>query len=77
MKIHPVFHILALQPTKNSENVEAQDEEFEVGRILGQGVRHGITQYRIRWQDMTPVTTHGNLPEILTAPKNLKHPSKG
>jgi hypothetical protein len=33
MKIHPVFHMSVLQPTKNpetSENIEVQDEEYKV-----------------------------------------------
>ena len=72
MRIHPVFHISLLQPTKNpesNENIEADDEEFEVEEILDQRIRKGITEYRIRWKGYDPEddswepTSHLNCPE--------------
>jgi len=45
MKIHPVFHMSVLQPTKNSEtseNIEAQDEEYKVERIQKPKLPRGI-----------------------------------
>jgi len=36
MRIHPIFHISLLEPTRNPENRndEADDEEYEVEKIL-------------------------------------------
>ena len=36
MRIHPIFYILLLEPTRNpeNENDEADNEEYEVEKIL-------------------------------------------
>lgn len=52
MKIHPIFYISVLEPTKNketSEDVEAHEIEFEVEKVLNQRTRKGITEYLIQW----------------------------
>jgi len=57
MRIHPIFHVSLLQPTKNpesKEDIEANEEEFEVEEILDQRNRNGITEYQIRWKGYNP-----------------------
>jgi hypothetical protein len=52
MRIHPIFHISLLEPTKNPENAddEADDEEYEVERILDRKQENGQIYYLIRWK---------------------------
>ena len=72
MKIHPVFHVSLLQPTANpetTEDIEANDTEYDVERILDKRTRKGITEYKIRWKgysdedDTWEPTSHLNCPE--------------
>jgi transposase InsO family protein len=72
MKIHPVFHISLLQPTENPEtieDIEANDAEYEVEKILDKRTRKGVTEYKIRWKgysnedDTWEPTSHLNCPE--------------
>ena len=72
MRIHPIFHVSLLQPTRNpesKEDIEANEEEFEVEEILDQRNRNGITEYQIRWKGYNPEddswepTNHLNCPD--------------
>jgi hypothetical protein len=48
MKIHPVFHISLLDKTKNpetTENIEIDDEEYEVESILKKRIQNGHIEY--------------------------------
>ena len=72
MKIHPVFHISLLKPTGNpetTEDIEANDAEYEVEEILDKRTRKGVTEYKIRWKgysnedDTWEPTSHLNCPE--------------
>ena len=52
MKIHPVFHISLLDKTKNpttTENIEVDDEEYEVEKIIKKRIRNGKIEYLIKW----------------------------
>ena len=48
MKIHPVFNISLLDKTKNpetTENIEIDDEEYEVESILKKRIQNGHIEY--------------------------------
>jgi Chromo (CHRromatin Organisation MOdifier) domain len=56
MRIHLVFHISLLQPTKNQEtkeDINATEEEYKVEKVLDQRVRNEITEYLIQWKGYT------------------------
>jgi hypothetical protein len=56
MRIHPVFHVSLLEPTKNPENAkdEAEDEEYEVEKILGRESVNGEIYYLVNWKGYPP-----------------------
>ena len=56
MRIHPIFHISLLEPTRNPENAndEADDEEYEVEKILDRKQENGQIYYLVRWKGYTP-----------------------
>jgi hypothetical protein len=56
MRIHPIFHISLLEPTKNPENGndEADDEEYEVEKVLDRKQENGQIYYLIRWKGYSP-----------------------
>ena len=52
MRIHSIFHISMLSPTKNKEtdeDIEAADNEYEVERILGKRTKKGRVEYLVKW----------------------------
>jgi hypothetical protein len=53
MRIHPIFHISKLIPTRNEETTEkviAMDQEYEVEAIKGKRTRKGKTEYLVEWK---------------------------
>lgn len=56
MRIHPIFHISLLEPTRNPENRndEADDEEYEVEKILDRKQESGRVYYLVRWKGYEP-----------------------
>jgi RNase H-like domain found in reverse transcriptase/Reverse transcriptase (RNA-dependent DNA polymerase)/Integrase zinc binding domain/Chromo (CHRromatin Organisation MOdifier) domain/Integrase core domain len=53
MKIHPVFHISLLKPTKNTatqEQIAIEETEYEVERIIDKRTRNGHAEYLIKWK---------------------------
>jgi RNase H-like domain found in reverse transcriptase/Reverse transcriptase (RNA-dependent DNA polymerase)/Integrase zinc binding domain/Chromo (CHRromatin Organisation MOdifier) domain/Integrase core domain len=53
MKIHPVFHVSLLVPTKNAatkEQIATEEAEYEVEQIVNKRTRNGHTEYLIRWK---------------------------
>jgi hypothetical protein len=75
MRIHPVFHTSLLQPTKNQdtdEDINAMKEEYEVGRILDQRVRNGITKHLIQWKGYTPDDNSWEPTKNLNCPDKIK-----
>jgi hypothetical protein len=56
MRIHPIFHISLLEPTRNPENGndEADDEEYEVEKILDRKQESGRVYYLVRWKGYEP-----------------------
>src|SRR6476620_3439959 len=50
MHIHPIFHILLLEPTKNPENKnnKANNEEYKVEKILDRKTEKGQIYYLVR-----------------------------
>ena len=70
-------------PKESKEDIEANEEEFEVEEILNQRNRNGITEYQIRWKGYNPGndswTTHGNPPVtsiVQTTLKNSKNETR-
>jgi transposase InsO family protein len=56
MRIHPIFHVSLLEPTGNPENNndEADDEEYEVEKILDRKQENGQIYYLVRWKGYEP-----------------------
>jgi hypothetical protein len=52
MRIHPIFHVSLLSPTKNPETTRDDEviEEYEVEHILDKRVRQGKTEYLVKWK---------------------------
>jgi RNase H-like domain found in reverse transcriptase/Reverse transcriptase (RNA-dependent DNA polymerase)/Integrase zinc binding domain/Chromo (CHRromatin Organisation MOdifier) domain len=79
MKIHPIFHISVLEPTKNketSEDVEAYEIEFEVEKVLNQRTRKGITEYLIQWKGYEPEDNSWEPTENLNCPDKVREYQK-
>ena len=76
MKIHPVFHISLLEPTKNPRNKEnemiTEEQEWEVERVIGKRIRKGSVEYKVRWtgyeseDDTWEPVRHLHCPEKIT-----------
>jgi Chromo (CHRromatin Organisation MOdifier) domain len=52
MRIHPIFHISLLSKTPNpetKEDIDAEDEEYEVDAILKKRTVNGQTEYLVKW----------------------------
>ena len=56
MRIHPIFHISLLEPTQNQTNEDeaADDEEYEVERLLQRKLEKGHIFYLVRWKGYGP-----------------------
>jgi hypothetical protein len=56
IKIHPVFHISLLEPTKNPENNnnKATEDEYKVKRILKRKLVEGRIFYLVSWKGYRP-----------------------
>jgi len=72
LRIHPIFHVSLLVPTKNpvSQRIDILPE-FDVEEILGKRTVNGRTEYLIKWsgydnsENTWEPTKHLNCPEIV------------
>jgi Chromo (CHRromatin Organisation MOdifier) domain len=75
MKIHPIFHISLLDKTKNpltTENIEVDDEEYEVEEIKKKRIRNGKIEYLVKWSGYDDKDNTWEPVTNLSCPEKLK-----
>jgi hypothetical protein len=74
MQIHPIFHILLLEPTKNPENDqdEADDGEYEVEKIIDQKTEKGQIYYLVKWKGYPPEDNTWEPVRYLNCPEKIE-----
>ena len=79
MRIHPIFHVSLLIPTKNPitrENYDIAEDTFEVDKILDKRASRGKTEYLVRWKGYDSNDDTWEPTENLSCPEKVREYNK-
>ena len=79
-RVHPVFHVSLLEPTKGKQKLDdttevqpehEQHDIYDVEKVLDSRVSHGTTEYFIKWLDWDSIHNTWELSTNLNCPEKL------